>query len=195
MTMKQLKKFAFIGLSALMLQGCTAALLGGAAVGTKVATDPRSTGTQIDDETLEFKVYDAITKDEQIKAEGRVVVVSYSNRLLLIGQVPTDIAKETATNLAKGVEGVNPETIFNEMSVGPVIDLTQRSKDSWITSQVKSKMLVDSAVKTTDVKVITENNQVFLMGNLTQQQGNAAAEIARNISGVTRVVKVFKYLD
>ncbi|MDG2941665.1 division/outer membrane stress-associated lipid-binding lipoprotein [Exercitatus varius] len=195
MTMKQLKKFAFIGLSALMLQGCTAALLGGAAVGTKVATDPRSTGTQIDDETLEFKVYDAITKDEQIKAEGRVVVVSYSNRLLLIGQVPTDIAKETATNLAKGVEGVNAETIFNEMSVGPVIDLTQRSKDSWITSQVKSKMLVDSAVKTTDVKVITENNQVFLMGNLTQQQGNAAAEIARNISGVTRVVKVFKYLD
>ena len=195
MTMKQLKKFAFIGLSALMLQGCTAALLGGAAVGTKVATDPRSTGTQIDDETLEFKVYDAITKDEQIKAEGRVVVVSYSNRLLLIGQVPTDIAKETATNLAKGVEGVNPETIFNEMTVGPVIDLTQRSKDSWITSQVKSKMLVDSAVKTTDVKVITENNQVFLMGNLTQQQGNAAAEIARNISGVTRVVKVFKYLD
>jgi len=193
--MKQLKKFAFIGLSALMLQGCTAALLGGAAVGTKVATDPRSTGTQIDDETLEFKVYDAITKDEQIKAEGRVVVVSYSNRLLLIGQVPTDIAKETATNLAKGVEGVNPETIFNEMTVGPVIDLTQRSKDSWITSQVKSKMLVDSAVKTTDVKVITENNQVFLMGNLTQQQGNAAAEIARNISGVTRVVKVFKYLD
>ncbi|MDG2953317.1 division/outer membrane stress-associated lipid-binding lipoprotein [Bisgaard Taxon 10/6] len=195
MTMKQLKKFAFIGLSALMLQGCTAALLGGAAVGTKVATDPRSTGTQIDDETLEFKVYDAITKDEQIKAEGRVVVVSYSNRLLLIGQVPTDIAKETATNLAKGVEGVNAETIFNEMSVGPVIDLTQRSKDSWITSQVKSKMLVDSAVKTTDVKVITENNQVFLMGNVTQQQGNAAAEIARNISGVTRVVKVFKYLD
>lgn len=195
MTMKQLKKFAFIGLSALMLQGCTAALLGGAAVGTKVATDPRSTGTQIDDETLEFKIYDAITKDEQIKAEGRVVVVSYSNRLLLIGQVPTDIAKETATNLAKGVEGVNAETIFNEMSVGPVIDLTQRSKDSWITSQVKSKMLVDSAVKTTDVKVITENNQVFLMGNVTQQQGNAAAEIARNISGVTRVVKVFKYLD
>ncbi|MDG2915731.1 division/outer membrane stress-associated lipid-binding lipoprotein [Bisgaard Taxon 10/6] len=195
MTMKQLKKFAFIGLSALMLQGCTAALLGGAAVGTKVATDPRSTGTQIDDETLEFKVYDAITKDEQIKAEGRVVVVSYSNRLLLIGQVPTDIAKETATNLAKGVEGVNAETIFNEMSVGPVIDLTQRSKDSWITSQVKSKMLVDSAVKTTDVKVITENNQVFLMGNVTQQQGNTAAEIARNISGVTRVVKVFKYLD
>ncbi len=195
MTMKQLKKFAFIGLSALMLQGCAAALLGGAAVGTKVATDPRSTGTQIDDETLEFKVYDAITKDEQIKAEGRVVVVSYSNRLLLIGQVPTDIAKETATNLAKGVEGVNPETIFNEMTVGPVIDLTQRSKDSWITSQVKSKMLVDSAVKTTDVKVITENNQVFLMGNVTQQQGNAAAEIARNISGVTRVVKVFKYLD
>ncbi|ABR74543.1 osmotically-inducible protein OsmY [Actinobacillus succinogenes] len=195
MTIKQFKKFAFIGLSALMLQGCVAALVGGTAVGTKVATDPRSAGTQLDDETLEFKVYNAVTKDEQIKAEGRVVVVSYSNRLLLIGQVPTDTAKETATNLAKGVEGVNAESIYNEMTVGPVIDLTQRSKDSWITSQVKSKMLVNSSVKTTDVKVITENSQVYLMGNVTQEQGNAAAEVARNIAGVTRVVKVFKYLD
>lgn len=195
MTMKRLKKLAFIGLSALMLQGCVAALLGGTAVGTKVATDPRSAGTQLDDETLEFKVYNAVTKDEQIKAEGRVVVVSYSNRLLLIGQVPTDIAKETATNLAKGVEGVDAESIYNEMTVEPVISFGQRSKDSWITSQVKSKMLVNSSVKTTDVKVITENGQVYLMGNVTQEQGNAAAEVARNVPGVTRVVKVFKYLD
>lgn len=195
MTIKNVKKLVFILGSALLLQGCVAALLGGAAVGGKVATDPRSTGTQIDDETLEFKVYDAVTKDEQIKAEGRVVAVAYSGRVLLIGQVPNEAAKETATSLAKGVEGVNAENIYNEMTIGSPINLTQRSQDSWITTKVKSNMLLNSSVKTTDVKAITENSTVYLMGNVTQDQAAAAAKVASEVSGVQRVMKVFKYLD
>ncbi|PVX31906.1 osmotically-inducible protein OsmY [Pasteurella langaaensis DSM 22999] len=195
MAIKNVKKFAFILGSALLLQGCAAALLGGAAVGGKVATDPRTAGTQIDDETLELKVYDAITKDEQIKEEGRVVTVAYSGRVLLIGQVPNDVAKETATNLAKGVDGVSADNIYNEMSIGSPISLTQRSQDSWITTKVKSNMLIDSAVKTTDIKAITEDGTVYLMGNVTQDQAAAAAKVASEVSGVKRVMKVFKYLN
>ncbi|VEH66431.1 putative transport-associated protein [Rodentibacter pneumotropicus] len=56
-------------------------------------------------------------------------------------------------------------------------------------------MLVDDRVKSTDVKVITENGEVFLLGNVTQAQADAAAEIASKISGVQKVVKVFKYLN
>ena len=190
-----LKKLAFIFASAMLLQGCVAAAIGGVAVAgaTKVATDPRTVGTQIDDETLEERVKSAIYKDQQIKSEARISITSYSGRILLTGQVPNDNLREVATSLAKGVQNVND--VYNEVRVGPKVSFSQISKDAWITSQIKSKMLVDSKVKTSDIKVVTENNEAFLMGNVTQDQGNAAAEIARNVSGVTKVVKVFNYLN
>ncbi|TGZ98096.1 division/outer membrane stress-associated lipid-binding lipoprotein [Rodentibacter pneumotropicus] len=193
MKLTPVKKLAFILSASILLQGCVAAVLGGAAAGTKVATDPRTMGTQVDDETLEFKVENTLDKDEQIKSEARVNAVSYSARVLLIGQVPSENTKETATGLAKGVDGV--VDVYNELRVNPKITIGQISKDSWITTQVKSKMLVDDRVKSTDVKVITENGEVFLLGNVTQAQADAAAEIASKISGVQKVVKVFKYLN
>lgn len=193
MKLTPFKKLAFVLGASIMLQGCVAAVLGGAAAGAKVATDPRTMGTQVDDETLEFKVENALEKDAQIKSDARFNAISYSGRVLLIGQVPSESAKETATSLAKGVEGVNE--VYNEFRVGPKITIGQISKDSWITTQVKSKMLVDDRVKTTDVKVITENGEVFLLGSLTHAQADAAAEIASKISGVQKVVKVFKYLN
>lgn len=193
MTLSPLKKLAILLGATIFLQGCVAAVIGGGAVAAKVATDPRTTGTQIDDETLEFKVENAVEKDAQIKAEGRVNAVSYNGRILLIGQVPNSDVKDTATALAKGVEGVNE--VYNELTVSPKISFAQISKDSWLTTQVKSKMFVDGRVKATDVKVISENGEVFLLGNVTQSQANAAADIASKISGVKKVIKVFKYLD
>ncbi|HHF2097218.1 TPA: division/outer membrane stress-associated lipid-binding lipoprotein [Haemophilus influenzae] len=193
MTLSPLKKLAILLEATIFLQGCVAAVIGGGAVAAKVATDPRTTGTQIDDETLEFKVENAVEKDAQIKAEGRVNAVSYNGRVLLIGQVPNSDVKDTATALAKGVEGVNE--VYNELTVSPKISFAQISKDSWLTTQVKSKMFVDGRVKATDVKVISENGEVFLLGNVTQSQANAAADIASKISGVKKVIKVFKYLD
>lgn len=193
MTLSPLKKLAILLGATIFLQGCVAAVIGGGAVAAKVATDPRTTGTQIDDETLEFKVENAVEKDAQIKAEGRVNAVSYNGRVLLIGQVPNSDVKDTATALAKGVEGVNE--VYNELTVSPKISFAQISKDSWLTTQVKSKMFVDGRVKATGVKVISENGEVFLLGNVTQSQANAAADIASKISGVKKVIKVFKYLD
>lgn len=187
------KKVALILGTTVLLQGCVAALVGGGAVATKVGTDPRTVGTQVDDETLEFKVENAIEKDAQIKSEGRVNAVSYSQRVLLIGQVPNYTAKDAATELAKGVEGVTD--VYNELAIGQKIGIGQISKDSWITTQVKSKILLDDRVKATDVKVISENNVVYLLGTLTQAQADAAADVASKVSGVQKVVKVFKYLN
>ncbi|OOF69655.1 division/outer membrane stress-associated lipid-binding lipoprotein [Rodentibacter caecimuris] len=193
MKLTQLKKLAFILSTSILLQGCVAALIGGGAAATKIGTDPRTIGTQVDDETLEFKVENAIEKDEQIKSEARINAISYSGRILLIGQVPSESTKETAESLARGVNGVTD--IYNELRVSPKISIGQITKDSWITTQVKSKMLIHDQVKTTDVKVITENGEVFLLGNLTQNQGDAAAQVASKISGVVKVIKVFKYIN
>ena len=147
----------------------------------------------MDDATLDARVSSALSKDAQLKEEGRVSAVSYSGRILLIGQVPNENLKGIAANLAKGAEGVTE--VYNEIRIGQPISVWQQTKDSGITATIKSKLLINNQVKTTAVKTITENGEVFLMGSVTQDQGNAAAEVARNVSGVTKVVKVFKYLD
>lgn len=192
--LKRLVLLAFAGFSLVSLQGCiAAAVVGGAAVATKVATDPRSAGRQFDDETLEEKVAYNLNKDAQLKQEARVNVVAYNGRILLIGQVPNEMSKEAAKNIAAGVEGVSQ--VYNEIRIGNPVGVAQIGKDSLITSQVKSKMLWNSEVKSSDVKVITENGEVFLLGNLTQSQANAAAEVARHVGGVSRVIKVIHYIN
>lgn len=193
MNVNSIKKLSLILGSAVLLQGCVAAAVVGGAAATKVVTDPRTVGTQVDDATLDARVSSALSKDAQLKEEGRVSAVSYSGRILLIGQVPNENLKGIAANLAKGAEGVTE--VYNEIRIGQPISVWQQTKDSGITATIKSKLLINNQVKTTAVKTITENGEVFLMGSVTQDQGNATAEVARNVSGVTKVVKVFKYLD
>lgn len=189
---KKCLKVSLLILGFISLQGCIAtAVVTSAAIATKVATDPRSTGTQIDDEILEEKVAYNINKDEQIKEEARINVVAYNGKVLLIGQAPSMDVVENAKNLAAGAEGVTE--VYNEIRQGEKIGFAQITQDSWMTTQVKSKLLVNGKVKATEVKVVTENGEVFLMGKVSQSQADEAAEIARNISGVTKVVKVFSY--
>lgn len=178
----------------LSLQGCIAtALISSAAVATKVATDPRSTGRQIDDEILEERVAFNLNKDAQLRQEARINVVSYNGKVLLIGQAPDADVIENAKNITAGVEDVSD--VYNEIRRGKKIGLSQISVDSWITSTIKSKLLLESKVKSTDVKVITENGEVFLMGKLSQAQANAVANIARNVKGVRKVIKVISYVQ
>ncbi|MDW0616955.1 division/outer membrane stress-associated lipid-binding lipoprotein [Mannheimia haemolytica] len=188
----KLLKGSLLVLGFISLQGCiTTAVVTSAAVATKVATDPRTTGTQVDDEILEEKVAYNLNKDEQIKQEARINVVAYNGKVLLIGQAPSMDVVENAKNLAAGAEGVTE--IYNEIRQGEKIGFGQITQDSWITTQVKSKLLVNGEVKATEVKVVTENGEVFLMGKVSQNQADAAAEAARNVGGVTKVVKVFSY--
>lgn len=194
---KMIKRIAKAGLFALILtslQGCmTAAVVGGAAVATKVATDPRTVGRQIDDETLEEKVAYNLNKDDQLKEEARINVVAYSGKVLLIGQAPNESSKEQAKNIAAGVEGV--VMVYDEIRIGEKIGMLQATQDSWITTKIKSQLLINASVKSTEVKVITENGEAFLMGNLSSAQADAAAEVARNVNGVTKVVKVITYTE
>ncbi|WP_455011857.1 division/outer membrane stress-associated lipid-binding lipoprotein [Haemophilus parahaemolyticus] len=181
-----------LGAVLLLLQGCiTTAVVTTAAVAGKVATDPRSAGTQVDDEILEEKVAQNLNNDAQLKTETRINIVVYNGKVLLIGQAPNYTAAETAKNIAAGVEGV--KEVVNEIRTGEVIRASQIAIDSWITTTIKSKLLLNGEVKTTEVKVITENGEVFLIGKLSHTQADAATEVARNVRGVSKVVKVITY--
>ena len=189
--MKALSPIAVL-ISALLLQGCVAAaVVGTAAVGTKAATDPRSVGTQVDDGTLEVRVNSALSK-EQIKKEARINVTAYQGKVLLVGQSPNAELSARAKQIAMGVDGANE--VYNEIRQGQPIGLGEASNDTWITTKVRSQLLTSDLVKSSNVKVTTENGEVFLMGLVTEREAKAAADIASRVSGVKRVTTAFTFI-
>lgn len=191
--MKAISTLAVL-ISALLLQGCiAAAVVGTAAVGTKAATDPRTVGTQVDDSTLEVRVNNALSKDAQIKKEARINVTAYQGKVLLTGQAPDLSLATRAKQIAVGVDGATE--VFNEVRQGQPITLGTSSSDTWITTKVRSQLLTTDQVKSSNVKVTTENGEVFLMGLVTDREGKAAADIASRVSGVKRVTTAFTYIQ
>jgi osmotically-inducible protein OsmY len=176
-------------MSALLLQGCiAAAVVGTAAVGTK-AQPIRAVGTQVDDGTLELRVNSALSKDEQIKKEARINVTAYQGKVLLAGQAPNmELASRANCDGCRGTTEV-----FNEVRQGQPIGLGTASSDTWITTKVRSQLLGTDQVKSSNVKVTTENGEVFLLGLVTDREGKAA-DIASRVSGVKHVTTAFTYI-
>lgn len=190
--MKLKATFAVLS-SALLLQGCIAGVVvGSAAVATKTATDPRSVGTQVDDGTLEARVENALSKDQQLKKDARVVATAYQGKVLLTGQSPNANLTARAKQIAMGVEGTSE--VYNEIRQGTPVSLSTASSDTWITTKVRSQLLTSDTVKSSNVKVTTENGEVFLLGLVTQQEGQSAAQIASQVSGVKHVTTAFTYV-
>lgn len=180
-------------ISALLLQGCIgAAVVGTAAVATKTATDPRTVGTQVDDGTLELRVNNALSKDEQLKKEARIGVTAYQGKVLLTGQAPNTALAEQAKKIALGTEGATE--VYNEIRQGEPVGLGTASSDTWITTKVRSQLLGSDQVKSSNVKVTTENGEVFLLGLVTDAEGKAAADIASRVGGVKHVTTAFTYI-
>ena len=175
-----------IFISLLSLQGCAAVAVGAAAVGISSATDPRTIGTQVDDQTIELKANAKLGNDEQLD-DSRVVAVSYDTNVLLVGQVPSEALKRRAEDVIKDTNGINK--IFNQLRIGSKASAAVRAGDSWITSKVKLKFANNKSIDATNIKVVTENAEVFMLGHVSQAEADAAVEVARNVDGVERVIK------
>ncbi|MFY9976342.1 MAG: BON domain-containing protein [Chromatiaceae bacterium] len=180
--------------SVLSLTGCAAVLVGGAAVGTAAVIHDRRDYTDIlKDQELEMSAARALGRDPLVSANSRISVTSYNRKVLLTGQARDPEVVARATELVSGIPKV--ELVIDEVAIGPNISVTQESQDVWLTSQAK---LALAKVKLPDfdptrVKVVTEDAVVFLMGLVSPEEGDAAAEQVRYVPGVKRVVKLFEY--
>jgi osmotically-inducible protein OsmY len=175
-----------------LLQGCAPLVIGGAAAGgVMVAQDRRTVGTLTEDEGIEQKAAGRI--GERYKDSIHVNVTSYNRMVLLTGEVPDATAKTEVERIARGVENVRG--VYNETVVSGVTSYTARSNDAITTSKVKGRFIDARKFNALHVKVVTENNVVYLMGLVRKQEADDATEIARTTSGVQKVVRVFEYLD
>jgi osmotically-inducible protein OsmY len=172
-----------------LLSGCVAAVVTGAAVG--MVYDRRGMMTIEADTRLFHVIHKNIVTNRQF-SDSRILVTSFNRVVLLVGQTPTASLRVLAEKIAQSTPGV--ERVYNEVIVSYPIPLTQRTKDSWITSQVRSSMLARKGLESGSIRVVTENGAVYLMGIVTDRQASLAVDVARRINGVRKVVKIFQYI-
>ena len=170
------------------LSACAPLIVGGAVMTGVVATDRRTTGTQVEDESIEIKVASAVR--QEMGERIHLNVTSFNRQVLLSGEVRTAADKERAEKLASSQENVN--AVVNDLTVMPVSSLTQRSKDVVITGRIKAAFVDAKDLQVNAFKVVTERGIVYLMGRVTAREAKRATDIARGMSGVAKVVRVFE---
>lgn len=191
--MKKIVLLISIVTGALMLQGCVAAFIGAGAGVAKIASDPRTTGKQVDDTSIDSKISLKLKNEEEYFKGSRIVASSYNGNVLLIGQAKSQAVINRALELAHSVEGV--AKIYNQIRVGNIVGAGTMANDAWITTHVKANLIANKETKARDIKVITEDGEVFLMGIVNHNEGDIAAEIASKTAKVKLVTKIFTYVD
>jgi len=158
--------------------------------------ETRSAGAILDDQVIELKVLDRLLAHKSIMDQVNISTTSYNYVLLLTGETPTEELRAQVSDILKGIPKV--KRTHNEIIVAPVSGVIARSKDSWITAKVKTKIFTIKGIDgfdPTGVKVVTESRVVYLMGLVTRKEAAAITDVARRVDGVERVVKIFEYLD
>ncbi|HZW23715.1 BON domain-containing protein [Noviherbaspirillum sp.] len=179
------------GAAVTALQGCVEMAVGSAVVGTLAATDRRTFGAQTEDKAILFK---GETRVPRIVGDaGHVNVTSFNRKVLLTGEVRDEAMKAAVEREVAAIEGV--QSIVNDLEVGMISSFSSRSNDSLITGMVKAAFVDAKDLYANSIKVVTERGTVYLMGRVTQREGNLAGDVARGVSGVKKVVKVFEYIS
>lgn len=172
------------------LSGCAPLILGGAMVGSGlVITDRRTTGIQVEDQSIEFK---AAARVRELATLGRVDATSYNRIVLLTGEVPAAADRMVVEKAVAGVENVR--SVVNELTVGDKPSLVARSTDAVLAGKVKATFVDTKDVQANAYKVVAERGVVYLMGRVSEREAQRGTEIARSVSGVQKVVRVFEIL-
>jgi osmotically-inducible protein OsmY len=182
--------FSLLGIL-LLLNGCAAAVIGGAATGANVAHDRRTTGTFIEDEAIELKSLKALSEDKTFSRQVHLNVTSFNTIVLVSGEATSEELRQRAIDIVRNIPKVTH--VHDEISIAGPSSLLSRSADTLITTKVKTKLIAEKNLDGTHVKVVTENGVVYLMGLLNREDADRATEIARKTGGVQKVVKLFQY--
>lgn len=176
----------------IFLHGCAAAVVTTGATGAAAAYDRRTAGTLLEDQSIELKAGNAFFEDKEIKDNTHVNVTSYNQVVLLTGEAPTEELIQKIVKIVQDIPKV--KHVYNELTLAAPSALSSRSSDSLITAKVKTSLLTNEKTEGLRVKIVTENGVVYLMGLVTREEAEPITEVARQVGGVQKVVKLFQYI-
>jgi osmotically-inducible protein OsmY len=181
---------ALLGLAP-QLQGCVEMAVVGAGAAVLVANDRRSLGAQTEDKEIDLRAEHGI--NDRFGDKAHINVTSYNRNVLLTGEAPDAATKAQIESMVREIPNVRG--VINEIQIAGVSAYTARANDSYLTSKVKARFIDNGSFSINQVKVVTENGVVYLLGLVTRKEADAAVEIARTTGGVQKVVRVFEYIE
>lgn len=191
MKLKFLRTTGAVLALAIGASACAPILVAGVAGSALVATDRRTSGTQLEDETIELRVSAKVR--DTFGEKVHVNVTSYNRQVLLTGEVPSEKERQAVTAIAEKVENV--KSVMNELTAMPVTSLGSRSNDLIVTGKIKATLVDSRDLFANAFKVVTERNTVYLMGRVTQREADSATALIRNVNGVNKVVRMFEIIS
>lgn len=183
---------ALAAAASLLQTACAPLVIGGMAVGSALmATDRRTSGTQVEDQGIELKTSNRLR--EQLGDRVNISVNSYNRVVLLTGQTRNEADKEAAERIARGVENVT--LVLNELEVGMLSSVSSRANDVAIATKVKASLIDARDLISNAFYVVVEAGNVYIMGRVTEREATRAVSIARGVSGVKKVVRAFEIIS
>jgi len=189
-TLSRLARWTALAVALQALAGCAPLVLGAAAGGAFVATDRRTSGTQLEDQGIEIKAANRLR--DALNGRGHINTNAYNRKVLLTGEVPSEADRQAAEQAVARIENV--QGVMNELAVMGNSSLSDRSNDVWIAGKVKATYVDAKDVISNAISVVVERGDVYLLGMVTEREGNRAAELAAGVKGVHKVVKLFQIL-
>lgn len=192
-----LKTIATYLLPALLATCCLSACVpvvlvaAGATAGGAIVYDKRNMKTMAQDRDMASRVLKEISSDPQLKEETHITIATFNHLMLITGQASTEDLRNRIYQIAN--KAPHLKRVYNEVTIEPPTSASTQAKDAWITTKVKSAMLAEKGLSSTQIKVVTENSVVYLMGLVTHNQADLSAEVASKVSGVSKVVRIFEY--
>jgi osmotically-inducible protein OsmY len=171
------------------LQGCPAIIGAGGIAAVTSLEDRRTTGTQLDDSGIESRAASRI--GERIGERAHINVTAFNRAVLLTGEAWDEATRAEVEKIVSQVPNIR--SVTNEVQVAGVSSGTSRANDTAITAKVKGRFVNVKGLNPLHVKVVTEAGVVYLLGLVTETEGETATDLARTTGGVRKVVKVFEY--
>lgn len=173
------------------LGACAPLMIAGVAGTAMVASDRRTSGAQLEDESIELRAKARIR--DNLGERVHVNVTSFNRQVLLTGEVTAEKDRQAVVQLVERIENV--KAVVNELAVMPLSNLSERSNDLLIVAKVKASFVDSRDLFANAFKVVTERGTVYLMGRVTQREANSATQLTRNVGGVNKVVRLFEIIS
>lgn len=177
----------------ILTPGCAPVVVAGGATAAVATSDRRTLGSLVDDESIELKSIKSLNDDPKLGDDVHINITSMDGIVLLTGEATTSELRDEVVAQIRPIPGIR--RVINEIRIAEPSDFANRTRDSWITGKVKAKLLDTANLASNQIKVVTEDSVVYLMGLVKKQEGDLATEATRNVGGITRVVKLFEYID
>lgn len=187
-TWQWLYRVAALSAGLILLSGC----MNVATTGAQAIYNHRSLQNSVNDQYISMQAYQDLKVKTKVFANTNITIATYNGEVLLAGQVPEAWQKTKAEVIVRAIPGVT--AVYNRIEIASPSSTLTRMSDAWITTKVKSKFLVSNDLDVTQVKVVTENGMVYLMGTIKPDEAEAAVDLASDTAGVQGVVKIFSYI-